>query len=112
MALLLGENDVRAVLTMSDAVECIEAATRAHGLAQARNLPSVIDNSGTEDLTMVHRKISTCPNREGCLALSRALLAAGLAGGHDCDCERSAQARLSMRSASPRTGYIASESRQ
>lgn len=78
----------------------------------AGNLPSVVDNSGTEDLTMVHHRISTCPNREGCLALSRALLAAGLAGGHDCDCERSAQARLSMRSASPRTGYIASESRQ
>ena len=39
MALLLGENDVRAVLTMSDAVVCIEAATKAHGLAQARNLP-------------------------------------------------------------------------
>jgi ornithine cyclodeaminase/alanine dehydrogenase-like protein (mu-crystallin family) len=39
MALLLRETDVRAVLTMVDAVTCVEAATKAHGLAQARNLP-------------------------------------------------------------------------
>ena len=39
MALLLSESDVRAVLTMPDTVACIEAATKAHGLAQARNLP-------------------------------------------------------------------------
>jgi hypothetical protein len=32
MALLLSESDVRAVLTMPDAVACIEAATKAHGL--------------------------------------------------------------------------------
>jgi alanine dehydrogenase len=37
VALLLKESDVRAVLTMPDAVSCIEAATKAHGLAQARN---------------------------------------------------------------------------
>ena len=39
MALLLNEHDVRAVLTMPEAVACIEAATKAHGLAQARNQP-------------------------------------------------------------------------
>ena len=39
MALLLSESDVHAVLTMPDAVACIEAATKAHGLAEARNLP-------------------------------------------------------------------------
>jgi alanine dehydrogenase len=39
MALLLGENDVRAVLTMPDAVECVEAAMKAHGQGEARNLP-------------------------------------------------------------------------
>jgi alanine dehydrogenase len=39
MTLLLSENDVRTVLTMPDAVACVEAATKAHGLAQARNLP-------------------------------------------------------------------------
>ena len=39
MALLLSENDVRAVLTMPDAVTCIEAAMKALGLAEARNLP-------------------------------------------------------------------------
>lgn len=39
MALLLREQDVRAVLTMGDTVACVEAALKAHGLAQARNLP-------------------------------------------------------------------------
>src|SRR5687767_8076804 len=39
MALLLSETDVRAVLTMPDAVACIEAAMKALGLAEARNLP-------------------------------------------------------------------------
>ena len=39
MTLLLSESDVRSVLTMPDTVACVEAATKAHGLAQARNLP-------------------------------------------------------------------------
>ena len=39
MTLLLNESDVKAVLTMPDTVACVEAATKAHGLAQARNVP-------------------------------------------------------------------------
>ncbi len=39
MALLLSEADVRAVLTMPDTVACVEAATKAHGQAKARNTP-------------------------------------------------------------------------
>lgn len=39
MPLLLREADVRSILTMADAVASVEAATRAHGLAEARNLP-------------------------------------------------------------------------
>ena len=39
MALLLSEADVRAVLTMPETVACVEAATKAHGQAKARNTP-------------------------------------------------------------------------
>lgn len=39
MALLLRESDVQPLLTMPDTVACIEAAMKAHGLAQARNMP-------------------------------------------------------------------------
>jgi len=39
MALLLSEADVEAVLTMHDTVACVEAATKAHGQAKARNVP-------------------------------------------------------------------------
>jgi ornithine cyclodeaminase/alanine dehydrogenase-like protein (mu-crystallin family) len=38
MTLLLKESDVRALLTMPDAVTVVEAAMKAHGEAQARNL--------------------------------------------------------------------------
>jgi ornithine cyclodeaminase/alanine dehydrogenase-like protein (mu-crystallin family) len=39
MALLLRESDVQQLLTMPDTVACVEAAMKAHGLAQARNMP-------------------------------------------------------------------------
>src|SRR3954471_4701200 len=38
MTLLLRESDVQALLTMPDTVACVEAAMKAHGLAQARNM--------------------------------------------------------------------------
>jgi ornithine cyclodeaminase/alanine dehydrogenase-like protein (mu-crystallin family) len=38
MALLLRESDVQQLLTMPDTVACVEAAMKAHGLAQARNM--------------------------------------------------------------------------
>jgi alanine dehydrogenase len=38
MTLLLKESDVQLLLTMPDTVACVEAAMKAHGLAQARNM--------------------------------------------------------------------------
>jgi alanine dehydrogenase len=38
MTLLLKESDVQQLLTMPDTVACVEAAMKAHGLAQARNM--------------------------------------------------------------------------